>query len=280
MWNLSLDVDPIAVTQKVVAGLRDGTSVAQIDELAAETAAYMSVQHPDYSKLAASVAVSNLHKQTCKSFSQVVQALYSNVNVHGCHAPIVSEELHRVVAEHAAEIDAAIIYDRDYDYDYFGFKTLERAYLLRMGGAVRERIQHMFMRVALGIHGRDLRLALETYSMMSQRKFVHATPTMFNAGTPQAQMSSCFLVDMQADSIEGIYATLGQCAQISKGAGGIGISVSKVRARGSRINGSGGTSNGLVPMLQVFNATARYVDQEEGSARAPLRRTSSRGTQM
>lgn len=264
-YGLSSNVDAAVVTQKVAAGLRNGVSVIEIDQLAAETAAYMSTNHPDYSILAARIAVSNLHKQTPKAFSLVVRRLHAHVDLHGERCPIVSDELLDIVDKHGERIDSAIVYDRDFEYDFFGFKTLERAYLLRCDGEILERPQHMMMRVALGIHGiHALDLAIETYHLMSTRFFIHATPTMFNAGTPEPQMSSCFLLDVQDDSIDGIFQTVRQCANISKCAGGIGVSVTKIRASGSLIRGSGGSSNGLVPMLRVFDATARYVDQGGG----------------
>ncbi len=259
-------VDPAAVTQKVVSGLHNGVSAVEIDELAAQTAAYLSTQHPDFSILAARISISNMHKQTCKAFSEVVKVLYENVDIHNNHSPIVSKELYDIVQTHGDKIDSAIVYDRDFDsYDYFGYKTLERAYLLKKDKKVQERPQHMLMRVALGIHGKDdIERSIETYDMMSKGLFIHATPTMYNAGTPFPQMSSCFLLDVQDDSIDGIFETLKQCAKISKCAGGIGVSVSKIRASGSHIRGSGGTSNGLIPMLRVFDMTARYVDQGGG----------------
>ena len=257
-------VDVAVVTQKVVSGLQSGMTVVQIDELAAETAAYMSTYHPDYSQLAARIAISNLHKQTLKAFSEVMIKLYWFEDMHGVHCPKISKELFDIVKEHGARLDDVILYDRDFNYDYFGYKTLERAYLQRIGGAVVERPQQMLMRVALGIHGDDLDRVVETYTEMSNMTFTHATPTMFNAGTPEPQMSSCFLLDIDSDSIDGIFTTLNKCANISKCAGGIGISVTKVRASGSMIRGSGGFSNGLVPMLRVFDMTARYVDQGGG----------------
>ncbi len=259
------NVDAALVAQKTVAGLHDGVSVVQIDELAAETAAYLSVQHPDYSNLAARLAVSNLQKQTSKAFSSVVQKLYENVDsTTGEHRPIVSKELYEVTMKNKEKIDDMIVFDRDFDYDYFGYKTLERSYLARMNRQVCERPQHMLMRVAIGIHGEDIESAFETYDMMSKKFFTHATPTMFNAGTPTPQMSSCFLFDVKEDSIDGIFETLHQCALISKQAGGIGISMTKIRSSGSLIHGSGGIGNGLVPMLRVYDATARYVDQGGG----------------
>lgn len=229
---------------------------------AAETAAYMTVKHPDYAILAARIAVSNLHKQTKKQFSAVIEDLYHYVNPKNNQpAPMISKEMYETVMKHADELNSAIVYDRDFNYNYFGFKTLERSYLLRINGKVAERPQHMIMRVAVGIHGDNIEKAIETYNLMSQKYFTHASPTLFNAGTPQPQLASCFLVDMKEDSIEGIYDTLKTCAMISKTAGGIGLNVHRIRATGSYISGTNGTSNGLVPMLRVFNNTARYVDQ-------------------
>ncbi len=258
-----LACDPILVVQKVVAGIFPGVTTIKLDELAAETAAFMSTTHPSYAYLAARIAVSNLHKQTLGSFSATVDKLYNNhvpvVNRPSRHTPLVSLALHRLVMANAARLDAAICHERDMSFDFFGFKTLERAYLLP-----GERPQYMWMRVALAIHRRDLDAAIETYTMMSTGVFTHATPTLFNAGTTRQQMSSCFLLTMHSDSIPGIYNTLGQCAEVSKYAGGIGLAISDVRAEGSYIAGTNGASNGIVPMLRVFDATARYVDQGGG----------------
>lgn len=258
-------IDPTVITIKVIQGVYDGVSTTNLDDLAAETAAYLTTQHPDYSRLAARIAVSNLHKMTDKSFSSTMDALHSYVNPrNGEAAPLISDEVHEIIMQNKERLDPLLVYDRDFEYDFFGFKTLEKAYLLRMKGKVVERPQHMLMRVSIGIHKDDLDAAIETYDLMSQKWFTHATPTMFNAGTPCPQMSSCFLLAMKDDSIEGIFETLKLCAQISKSAGGIGISVSDIRAQGSYIKGSGGCSNGLVPMLRVFDNTARYVDQGGG----------------
>lgn len=222
----------------------------------------MTVTHPDYAILAARIAVSNLHKQTKKQFSAVVQDLYDYVNPkNNEHCPMISEQTYNAVMKHADELNSAIVYDRDFNYQYFGFKTLERSYLLRINGKVAERPQQMIMRVAVGIHGEDIEHVIETYDLMSNKFFTHASPTLFNAGTPRSQFSSCFLVDMKGDSIEGIYDTLKTCAMISKSAGGIGLNVHRIRATGSYIGGTNGTSNGLIPMLRVYDATARYVDQ-------------------
>ncbi|KAF2771342.1 hypothetical protein EJ03DRAFT_349743 [Teratosphaeria nubilosa] len=257
-----IHVDPVAITVKVISGVYHGVTTVQLDDLAAETAAYMTTTHPDYAILAARIAVSNLHKQTKKQWSSVVQDLYDYVNPkNGKPAPMISEQTYQTVMKHADELNSAIVYDRDFNYQYFGFKTLERSYLLRIDGKVAERPQHMIMRVAVGIHGEDIEAVIETYNLMSNKYFTHASPTLFMAGTPSAQLASCFLIDMKDDSIEGIYDTLKTCAMISKNAGGIGLNVHKIRATGSYIGGTNGTSNGLVPMLRVYNNTARYVDQ-------------------
>ncbi|EME84990.1 uncharacterized protein MYCFIDRAFT_214917 [Pseudocercospora fijiensis CIRAD86] len=255
-------VDSTAITMKVINGVYQGVTTIQLDDLAAETAAYMTTTHPDYAILAARIAVSNLHKQTKKQFSAVVSDLYHYVNPKTRKAaPMISDYTYNVVMKHADELNSAIVYDRDFNYQYFGFKTLERSYLLRIDGKVAERPQQMIMRVAVGIHGEDIEAAIETYNYMSNKYFTHASPTLFSAGTPNAQLASCFLVDMKDDSIEGIYDTLKTCAMISKNAGGIGLNVHRIRATGSYIGGTNGTSNGLVPMLRVYNNTARYVDQ-------------------
>uniref|UniRef100_A0A7E4VXX6 Ribonucleoside-diphosphate reductase n=1 Tax=Panagrellus redivivus TaxID=6233 RepID=A0A7E4VXX6_PANRE len=262
-YNLNMDfVDPIQVTMKVIRGMYKGITTVELDELAARKAASMTTLHPDYALLAARIAVSNLHKQTKRVFSEVMQDLYDYTHPKtGLHSPLVSKETLDIVLKHADRLNSSIIYDRDYAYSYFGFKTLERSYLIKMNGKTVERPQHLLMRVAVGIHGEDIDSAIETYNLMSERWFTHATPTLFNAGTPRPQMSSCFLLTMSDDSIDGIFDTLKQCAKISKSAGGIGLNVHNIRATGSHIAGTGGVSNGLVPMLRVFNNTARYVDQ-------------------
>jgi ribonucleoside-diphosphate reductase alpha subunit len=258
-------VNPVEVAMKVINGLYDGVSTQELDNLAAEIAASMTTKHPDFARLAARIAVSNLHKVTSKSFSNTMKRLYTYVDPKtGENAPLISKETWRVIKEHAAELDEAIIYDRDFGYDYFGFKTLERSYLMKVDGKVIERPQHLLMRVAVGIHGEDIPAAIETYTLLSEKWFTHATPTLFNAGTPKPQLSSCFLLTMKDDSIDGIYDTLKQCAKISQSAGGIGLSIHNVRAKGSYIKGTGGTSNGIVPMLRNFDMTARYVDQGGG----------------
>lgn len=258
-------VNPVEVAMKVINGLYDGVTTQELDNLAAEIAATMTTRHPDFAKLAARLAVSNLHKTTSKSFSNTMKRLYQYIDPKtGQNAPLISKETWKVIKDHAAEIDEAIIYDRDFNYDYFGFKTLERSYLMKIDGKTIERPQHMLMRVAVGIHGEDIPAAIETYNLMSEKWFTHATPTLFNAGTPKPQLSSCFLLTMKDDSIDGIYDTLKQCAKISQSAGGIGLSIHNVRAKGSYIKGTGGTSNGIVPMLRNFDMTARYVDQGGG----------------
>ncbi len=264
-YELNDLVDPVKVAMRVIEGLYDGVTTSELDNLAAETAASMTVSHPDYAQLAARIAVSNLHKNTKKSFSETMTDLHTYVNPRtGKEAPMISDEVHQVIMENAERLDSTIIYNRDFNYDYFGFKTLERSYLLKINGKIAERPQHMLMRVSVGIHLDDIESAIETYELMSKKYFTHATPTLFNAGTPKPQMSSCFLLTMQDDSIDGIYDTLKQTAKISQSAGGIGLSIHNVRATGSYIRGTNGTSNGIVPMLRVFNDTARYVDQGGG----------------
>jgi ribonucleoside-diphosphate reductase alpha chain len=258
-------VDSVSVAMKVIQGIFPGVTTAQLDNLAAETAASMTTRHPDYALLASRIAISNLHKNTKKSFSETMKDLYQYVDSKTGHAaPLIADDVHEIIQANADELDSTIIYDRDFGYDYFGFKTLEKSYLLKIDGAVAERPQHMLMRVSVGIHKGDIAQAIKTYELMSERWFTHATPTLFNAGTPKPQMSSCFLLTMQDDSIDGIYDTLKQCAKISQSAGGIGLSIHNVRATGSYIRGTNGTSNGIVPMLRVFNDTARYVDQGGG----------------
>ncbi len=258
-------VNPVEVAMKVINGLYDGVSTSELDNLAAEIAATMTTRHPDFAKLSARIAVSNLHKVTSKSFSNTMKRLYTYVDPKtGQNAPLISKETWKVIHENAAELDEAIIYDRDFGYDYFGFRTLERSYLMKIDGKVVERPQHLLMRVAVGIHGEDIPAAIETYNLLSEKWFTHATPTLFNAGTPKPQLSSCFLLTMKDDSIDGIYDTLKQTAKISQSAGGIGLSIHNVRAKGSYIKGTGGTSNGIVPMLRNFDMTARYVDQGGG----------------
>lgn len=264
-YGLHASVDPVKISMKVIEGIYDGVTTTVLDNLAAETAASMTVTHPDYALLASRIAVSNLHKNTEKSFSGTMDALYNYIDPKtNKEAPLLADDVYKIIQDNAGHLDSTIIYDRDFGYDYFGFKTLERSYLLKINGEVAERPQHMLMRVAIGIHKDDIDAAIETYDLMSERWFTHATPTLFNAGTPKPQMSSCFLLTTKDDSISGIYDTLTQCAKISQSAGGIGLSIHNIRATGSYIRGTNGTSNGIVPMLRVFNDTARYVDQGGG----------------
>ncbi|MBE7179544.1 MAG: ribonucleoside-diphosphate reductase subunit alpha, partial [Mucilaginibacter polytrichastri] len=258
-------VDPIDVAKKVIEGLYDGVTTSELDNLAAETAASLTTKHPDYALLASRIAVSNLHKNTVKSFSETMRKLHGYIDPKTRKpAALLADDVWEVIEQNAELLDSSIIYDRDFGFDYFGFKTLEKSYLLKVDGRIIERPQHMFMRVAVGIHKHDVESAIATYNLMSERWFTHATPTLFNAGTPKPQMSSCFLLTMKDDSIDGIYDTLKQTAKISQSAGGIGLSIHNVRATGSYISGANGTSNGIIPMLRVFNDTARYVDQGGG----------------
>ena len=264
-YGLNPLVTPEKVAMKVIEGLYDGVTTSELDNLAAEVAATNTITHPDYALLASRIAVSNLHKNTKKSFSETVTDLYEYIDPKTNEkAPLISDEVYDVIMKNADVFDSTIIYDRDFRYDFFGFKTLERSYLLKLNGEVAERPQQMLMRVAVGIHKEDIDSAIETYNYMSEGWFTHATPTLFNSGTPKPQMSSCFLLTTKEDSISGIYDTLKQCAQISQSAGGIGLSIHDIRATGSYIKGTNGTSNGVVPMLRVFNDTARYVDQGGG----------------
>lgn len=258
-------VDPIDVAKKVIEGLFDGVTTSELDNLAAETAASLTTKHPDYALLASRIAVSNLHKNTIKSFSETMRLLHEYIDPKtGKDASLIADDVWEVIQANAELLDSTIIYDRDFGFDYFGFKTLEKSYLLKINGKIAERPQHLFMRVSVGIHKNDIESAIKTYHLMSERWFTHATPTLFNAGTPKPQMSSCFLLTMKDDSIDGIYDTLKQTAKISQSAGGIGLSIHNVRATGSYISGTNGTSNGIIPMLRVFNDTARYVDQGGG----------------
>ncbi|XP_026482747.1 ribonucleoside-diphosphate reductase large subunit-like [Ctenocephalides felis] len=262
-YGLNMDfVDPVSITLKVINGLYTGVTTQELDNLAAETAATMTTNHADYAVLAARIAVSNLHKETKKQFSDVMDDLYNMTNEYTKkRSPMISDFHHKIIMDNADRINSAIIYDRDFSYNYFGFKTLERSYLLKINGKVVERPQHMLMRVAIGIHGENIDAAIDTYNLLSEKYFTHASPTLFAAATPRSQLSSCFLLAMQEDSIEGIYDTLKQCALISKSAGGIGVHVHCIRGKSTYIAGTNGISNGLVPMLRVFNNTARYVDQ-------------------
>jgi ribonucleoside-diphosphate reductase alpha chain len=264
-YSLSPLVSPIDVAKKVIEGIYDGVTTTELDNLAAETAASLTTKHPDYAILASRIAVSNLHKNTIKSFSQTMSKLYHYTDkATGKKLPLLADDVWEIIEKNAELLDSTIIYDRDFAFDYFGFKTLEKSYLLRIDGKIAERPQHMYMRVAVGIHKDDIESAIKTYHLMSERWFTHATPTLFNAGTPKPQMSSCFLLTMKEDSIDGIYDTLKQTAKISQSAGGIGLAIHNIRATGSYIGGTNGTSNGIIPMLRVFNDTARYVDQGGG----------------
>jgi len=264
-YGLHDAVDPAKVAMRVIEGVYDGVTTTELDNLAAEVAATNAVTHPDYAQLASRIAVSNLHKATKKSFTETMEDLHNYIDpVTGENASLIADDVWEIIQKNAELLDSSIIYDRDFNYDFFGFKTLERSYLLKIKGEIAERPQHMLMRVAVGIHKDDMESAIETYNMMSEGWFTHATPTLFNAGTPKPQMSSCFLLTMKEDSISGIYDTLKQCAKISQNAGGIGLAIHDIRGTGSYIKGTNGTSNGIVPMLRVFNDTARYVDQGGG----------------
>ncbi|TGM64433.1 ribonucleoside-diphosphate reductase subunit alpha [Leptospira meyeri] len=264
-YGLSRLVSPIDVAKKVIEGIYDGVSTSELDNLAAEIAASLTTKHPDYALLASRIAVSNLHKNTIKSFSETMEQLYTYIDPKTKkQMPLIADDVWEIVKKHSELLDSSIIYDRDFGFDYFGFRTLEKSYLLKLDGKIVERPQHMYMRVALGIHKHRIDDAIKTYHFMSERWFTHATPTLFNAGTPKPQMSSCFLLTMKDDSIDGIYDTLKQTAKISQSAGGIGLSIHNIRATGSYIGGTNGTSNGIIPMLRVFNDTARYVDQGGG----------------
>lgn len=258
-------VDAIQVAKRTINGLFDGITTEELDNLSAEVSAYMTSVHPDYARLAGRIAVANLHRSTSDSFMETFETLYGYKNEFtGEHQPLISEEIFGFAQQHKDRIMEAIAYSRDFEFDYFGFKTLEKSYLLKVHGKIVERPQHLFMRVALGVQIGNIEEAIKTYNLISEGWFTHASPTLFNAGTNKAQMSSCFLVAMKDDSIDGIYETLKQCALISQSAGGIGLSIHNIRAKGSFIKGTNGTSNGIVPMLRVFNDTARYVDQGGG----------------
>ena len=264
-YSLSPIVNVIEVAKKTIEGIYEGVPTTELDNLAAETAASLTITHPDYAILASRIAVSNLHKNTVKSFSDTMRKLYNYTDATtGKRMPLIADDVMEIIEEHAELLDSTIIYDRDFGFDYFGFKTLEKAYLLKLNGKIAERPQHMYMRVAVGIHKNDIESVIKTYHLMSEKWFTHATPTLFNAGSPKPQMSSCFLLTMKEDSIEGIYDTLKQTAKISQSAGGIGLAIHNIRATGSYIGGTNGTSNGIIPMLRVFNDTARYVDQGGG----------------
>jgi ribonucleoside-diphosphate reductase alpha chain len=265
-YSLNLDfVDALEVATKVVSGIYDGITTIELDNLAAETAASLNHAHPDYSYLASRIAITRLHKTVSKKFSDVIEALYSYTDPKtNLPAGLINDDVIKAVRKHADVLNEAILHDRDFNFDYFGFKTLEKSYLLKINGETAEAPQHMYMRVAVGIWGEDIQNVLKTYDLLSTHKMTHATPTLFNAGTKRPQLSSCFLLTMQEDSIQGIYKTLSDVAAISQNAGGIGLSIHNVRATGSYIKGTNGTSNGIVPMLKVFNETARYVDQGGG----------------
>ncbi|HXP52495.1 MAG TPA: ribonucleotide reductase N-terminal alpha domain-containing protein, partial [Bacteroidia bacterium] len=264
-YSLSPMVDVHEVAKKTIEGIYESVPTTELDNLAAETAAALATTHPDYAILASRIAVSNLHKNTLKSFSETMRLLYDYTDaITGKKLPLIADDVMQIIEENAELLDSTIIYDRDFGFDYFGFKTLEKSYLLRVNGKIAERPQHMYMRVSVGIHKDDIENVIKTYNLMSERWFTHATPTLFNAGTPKPQMSSCFLLTMKEDSIEGIYDTLKQTAKISQSAGGIGLAIHNIRATGSYIGGTNGTSNGIIPMLRVFNDTARYVDQGGG----------------
>ena len=264
-YSLSPMVNVIEVAKKTIEGIYAGVPTTELDNLAAETAASLTISHPDYAILASRIAVSNLHKNTLKSFSGTMRKLYNYTDTTtGKRLPLIADDVMQIIEDNAELLDSTIIYDRDFGFDYFGFKTLEKSYLLKVNGKIAERPQHLYMRVAVGIHKADIESAIITYNLMSEKWFTHATPTLFNAGTPKPQMSSCFLLTMKEDSIDGIYDTLKQTAKISQSAGGIGLSIHNIRATGSYIGGTNGTSNGIIPMLRVFNDTARYVDQGGG----------------
>lgn len=264
-YSLSPMVNVIDVAKKTIEGIYEGVPTTELDNLAAETAASLTTTHPDYAILASRIAVSNLHKNTTKSFSETMRKLHQYTDKPtGKLLPLIADDVMQIINEHAELLDSSLIYDRDFGFDYFGFKTLEKSYLLKINGKIAERPQHMYMRVAVGIHKNDIESAIKTYHLMSEKWFTHATPTLFNAGTPKPQMSSCFLLTMKEDSIDGIYDTLKQTAKISQSAGGIGLAIHNIRATGSYIGGTNGASNGIIPMLRVFNDTARYVDQGGG----------------
>jgi len=264
-------ISPFDVAQKVIAGVAPDIKTSVLDQLAMETAASLATKHPDYTVLAARIAITALHKETKKSFSETVEDLYKYVNPKtGKKSPIVSESFYNIVKKHADDLDSAIVHSRDHNFDYFGFKTLEKSYLLKINGQVAERPQYMYMRTAIQIWGENLEKVIETYNLLSEGYYTHATPTLFNSGTLRPQLSSCFLLDTESDSIEGIFNTLKEAAQISKNAGGIGISFNKVRAKGTYIAGTNGTSNGIIPFLKIYNETARAVDQGGGKRKGSI----------
>lgn len=271
-YGLNTDyVDFMEVTQKVIAGIYDGITTRELDDLASKTAASLTRVHPDYSKLASRLAISSLKKYTKKSFVETIEDLYNYINPNtGEPAGLISDNVYEVVKKHGKKLDHMIVHDKDFNFDFFGFKTLERAYLLKMKGEIAETPQHMYLRVAIGIWGDNLKEVQKTYDSLSNGLFTHATPTLFNAGTKKPQLSSCFLVAMEDDSIKGIYNTLSDCADISQSAGGIGMHIHNIRAKGTYIKGTNGTSNGIIPMLKVYNETARYVDQGGGKRKGSI----------
>ena len=260
----NLHVNPTRITQEICSQIYPNVPTYQLDELGAQICASLATEHPDYGILAARITISNHHKNTSPSFSEVMTKLYENKDKNGKSAPLVSDEVYKIVVDNAPKLNNVVKYNRDYNFDYFGFKTLERAYLMKINGKIQERPQHMILRVSIGIHKKDIKEVIKTYDLMSEKFFTHATPTLFNSGTPRPQLSSCFLLSMKDDSIDGIFSTLKDCALISKWAGGIGLHIHNVRCKNSGIRGTNGISNGLVPMLRVFNNTARYVDQGGG----------------
>lgn len=264
-------IAPFEVAQKVIEGIMPDIQTSVLDQLAMETAASLTTKHPDYSTLAARLAITALHKETKKSFSETVSDLYKYVDPKTRkHSPVVSKNFYDIVKKHADELDSAIVHSRDHNFDYFGFKTLEKSYLLKLDGKVAERPQYMYMRTALQVCGEDIQGVIDTYNLLSEGYYTHATPTLFNSGTTRPQLSSCFLLDTESDSIEGIFNSLKESAQISKNAGGIGISFTKVRAKGTYIAGTNGTSNGIIPFLKIFNETARAVDQGGGKRKGSI----------
>lgn len=257
----NITINYTSFVMKVIDQIYDGITTMKIDELSAELGASLSVQNPDYSKLAGYVIVSNHHKNTPTNFFTACKKLYNNKDIHGKHVPIINESIWKIVQKNKTELESIIQHRRDYDIDYFGFKTLERSYLLKINNEIIERPQYLWMRVSIAIHGNDMEKVKETYNYMSSKYFTHATPTLFNAGTLNQQLSSCYLIGMEDDSITGIYKTLQDCAQISKFSGGIGLHIHNIRAKNSHIRGTNGKTDGIVPMLKVFNATAKYVNQ-------------------
>ena len=271
-YGLNTDyVDYNAVAIKVVNGLYDGVTTDELDNLASETAASMATIHPDYSILAARIAITAMYKNIDKQFTSVASKLYNYIEPKtGEQAGMISDGTYSVIEKYGDKLDKMIVHDRDFNFDYFGYKTLEKSYLLKIDGKIAETPQHLYMRVAVGIWGDNIEKVESTYNMLSTGVMTHATPTLFNAGTKRPQLSSCFLLDIDDDSIQGIYKTLSDCAAISQSAGGIGLNIHKIRSKGSYIKGTNGTSNGIIPMLKVFNETARYVDQGGGKRKGSI----------